>query len=179
MRGQAAVAGFELKGLTKRQLPKLRRTVGVVFQDFKVMPRATVFANVALALEVRGLDGESTGRRVRAVLRALALEDKAQVTCGRLSGGEQQRVAIARAVVTNPRLILADEPTGNLDPELSARLLDIFRQFHAHGATVVMATHSPDILRAMPDAKILHLEHGQITGANFAVPSQRLEAPVA
>lgn len=170
-RGKATVAGFDLKDLPHGRLPKLRRAIGVVFQDFKILPERSVFANVALPLEVRGLDRESIGRRVRAVLRALKLDDKAQVASGLLSGGEQQRVAIARAMVINPRLILADEPTGNLDPDLSARIMEIFKQFHAHGTTVLMATHSPEMLRAMPQAKILKLRHGGVEGANFRLPA--------
>ncbi|MEG6551449.1 cell division ATP-binding protein FtsE [Desulfocurvibacter africanus] len=166
-RGLAQVAGFQLKGLHRRQLPQLRRQIGVVFQDFKILPLRTAFDNVALALEVRGTPQQLVERRVRAVLRALELEDKAHVQCEKLSGGEQQRVAIARSVVINPQLILADEPTGNLDPELSTRLMDVFKQFHTFGTTIIMATHSPDIVHSQPEAKVLHLEHGGIAAASF------------
>lgn len=166
-RGLAQVAGFQLKGLKRKQLPLLRRQIGVVFQDFKILPLRSAFDNVALALEVRGTPPQLIERRVRAVLRALELEDKANVQCEKLSGGEQQRVAIARSVVINPQLILADEPTGNLDPELSTRLMDVFKQFHTFGTTIIMATHSPEIVHSLPEAKVLHLERGGISAASF------------
>ncbi|ACV67309.1 cell division ATP-binding protein FtsE [Desulfohalobium retbaense] len=166
-RGRARVAGFELNTLKRRHIPKLRRHVSVVFQDFKVLPRRTVFANVAIALEVRGMQREQLRRRVRAVLRSLGLEAKQHRPCGELSGGEQQRVAIARAVVVNPDLLLADEPTGNLDARLSARLLDVFRRFHAHGTTVILATHNRQVLESEPQAKIVCLKEGKMVGDNF------------
>ncbi len=168
-RGQATVAGFNLQTIKARHIHLLRREVSVVFQDFKILPQRTVFANVALALEVRNMPRMHTERRVRAVLRGLDLETKAQTPCAELSGGEQQRVAIARAVVVGPQLLLADEPTGNLDRELAMRLMSIFLQFHAHGTTIILATHNQEILSCLPDAKILHLEDGSITWANWAL----------
>ena len=178
-RGEAHVASFNLKTIKKKQIPSLRRQVGVVFQDFKILPERTVFKNVALPLEIRGLSTQHTERRVRAVARALGLEAKLFTLCGKLSGGEQQRVAIARAFVVNPEVILADEPTGNLDPELSVRLIELFKQFQAYGATVVFATHSLDLIKRHPQAKIVRLEDGMITAANwpgaqlFRVPDLR------
>jgi len=169
---RAEVCGFDLKNLKGAQVPKLRREIGVVFQDFKILPRKTVMANVAMALEVRGTPRELVERRVRAVLRVLKLEDKAYEACERLSGGEQQRVAIARSVVVNPKLILADEPTGNLDLGLSRRLIEVFRQFHAYGTSIVMATHSSEILRMAPEAKALHLQDGMVCGDMCSVESQ-------
>ena len=166
-RGQGSVAGFDLLGIKARQIPLLRREVSVVFQDFKILPQRTVFANVALALEVRNMPRTHMERRVRAVLRGLDLEAKAQVPCAQLSGGEQQRVAIARAVVVGPQLLLADEPTGNLDRELAMRLMNIFLQFHAHGTTIVLATHNQEILACVPEAKILHLEDGTVHWTNW------------
>lgn len=166
-RGEAEVAGFKLKGLGAGRLPYLRRQIGVVFQDFKILPDRSVYENVALALEIRGAKRQVIDKRVRAVLRALSLDDRLAQRCQGLSGGEQQRVAIARAMVINPQLILADEPTGNLDPGLSKRLMEVFRQFHAYGTTVVMATHNPETIRSVEGAKILHLEDGGITGANW------------
>lgn len=166
-RGEAHVAGIDLKNMDKREIPDLRRKVGVVFQDFKILPLRTVHQNIALPLEVRGLAPQHIERRVRAVARALELENKLHSPCVRLSGGEQQRVAIARAFVVNPQVLLADEPTGNLDPELSVRLIELFKQFQAYGATVVFATHSLDLIRRHPSAKILRLEDGMITAANW------------
>jgi cell division transport system ATP-binding protein len=166
-RGEATVAGFNLQSIQRRHVHLLRREVSVVFQDFKVLPQRTVFANVALALEVRYMPRALRERRVRAVLRGLDLEPKADTPCAELSGGEQQRVAIARAVVVGPQLLLADEPTGNLDRELAMRLMNVFLQFHAHGSTIVLATHNQEILNCHPQAKILQLEDGAVTWANW------------
>ncbi len=161
-KGRATVAGFELHRLKRRHVPGLRRRVGVVFQDFKILPRRSVFENVAMALEVRGMARSPLERRVRAIIRAMGLETKSYTLCERLSGGEQQRVAIARSMVTNPELILADEPTGNLDFDLTMHLMDIFKQFHTYGTSIIMATHSREVLEAVPDARILHLEQGRV-----------------
>lgn len=166
-RGEARLAGMDLRTLTPAQVPLLRRQVGVVFQDFKILPLRTVQQNIALPLEVRGLPPQHIERRVRAVSRALGLDGRLGVRCGGLSGGEQQRVAIARAFVVNPQVLLADEPTGNLDPELSLRLVELFKQFQAYGATVVFATHSIELMRRHPGAHILRLEQGMITNANW------------
>ena len=167
MRGEVEVAGFSLNRLKADHIADLRRKVSVVFQDFKILPGRTVYENVALPLEVRGLPAGSTERRVRAVCRGLGLERCIHMPCGSLSGGEQQRVAVARAVVVNPQILLADEPTGNLDPDLSFRLMDLFMQFHAHGTTVILATHSRDLIARNPSAKLLRLEDGKITYANW------------
>ncbi|MBI9111166.1 cell division ATP-binding protein FtsE [Maridesulfovibrio ferrireducens] len=161
-RGQASVAGYDLHNIKRKHIPNLRRELGVVFQDFKILPNRSVYENVALALTVRSMPKSIIDKRVRAIIRALGLESKTYSNCHKLSGGEQQRVAIARSMVVNPKLILADEPTGNLDFELSMHLMDVFKQFHTHGTTIIMATHSREILRTVPDAKIIHLEDGQI-----------------
>lgn len=166
-RGQILVAGFNLNTLKAREVPMLRRQVSVVFQDFKVLPHRTVFENVALALEVRGVPAPMVRRRVRAVLRGLGLEKCMDTPAGSISGGEQQRVAVARSVVVNPQVLLADEPTGNLDPDLSMRLMDLFMQFNAYGTTVIVATHSRALIERNPAAKILFLEDGKITYANW------------
>ena len=161
-RGRASVAGVQLNNLKRRRVPLLRRKVGVVFQDFKILPKRTVFDNVAMALEVRGMARAHLERRVRAIVRAMGLETKSYSPCERLSGGEQQRVAIARSMVSNPEVILADEPTGNLDRDLTMHLMEIFKQFHTYGTTIIMATHSREVLDCVPDAKILHLSDGRI-----------------
>ncbi len=166
-RGQIELAGFNLNTLDYSTIPLLRRQVSVVFQDFKILPDRTVYENVALPLEVRGLPRHTIERRVRAVCRGLGLESRMNIACGSLSGGEQQRVAVSRAVVVNPQVLLADEPTGNLDPDLSHRLMDLFMQFHAHGTTVILATHSRDIAARNPSAKMMRLEDGMITWANW------------
>jgi cell division transport system ATP-binding protein len=169
---RANVCGFDLKRIRRGRVPMLRREIGVVFQDFKILPRRTVFANVAMALEVRGMARHVIERRVRAVLRVLRLENKAYEPCVRLSGGEQQRVAIARSVVVNPKLILADEPTGNLDAGLSRRLMDVFKQFHVYGTSIIMATHSAELLDTVPEAKVLHLQDGRMCTDDCQVESQ-------
>ncbi|MCJ2165137.1 MULTISPECIES: cell division ATP-binding protein FtsE [unclassified Pseudodesulfovibrio] len=171
-RGRASVAGFQLNNLKKRDIPKLRRKVGVVFQDFKILPDRTVFDNVAMALEVRGMPRTHLERRVRAIVRALGLETKSYSLCERLSGGEQQRVAIARSMVANPELILADEPTGNLDVDLTMHLMEIFKQFHTYGTSVIMATHSPEVLECVPSARILHLQDGRIVENGMTAPEE-------
>ncbi len=165
-RGRAAVAGVQLNQLKKRNIPLLRRKVGVVFQDFKILPKRTVFDNVAMALEVRGMGRTHLERRVRAIVRAMGLETKSYSACERLSGGEQQRVAIARSMVSNPELILADEPTGNLDFDLTMHLMEIFKQFHTYGTSIIMATHSREVLKCVPSAKILHLQDGRIVSGD-------------
>lgn len=161
-RGKARVCGFELNRLRRGRLPLLRRRVGVVFQDFKVLPKRSVFDNVAMSLEVRGMPRTHLERRVRAIIRAMGLEAKSYTACEFLSGGEQQRVAIARSMVAGPELILADEPTGNLDVDLTMHLMDIFKQFHNYGTSVIMATHSREVLQCVPKARTLHLERGRI-----------------
>ncbi|BDQ37986.1 cell division ATP-binding protein FtsE [Pseudodesulfovibrio nedwellii] len=175
-RGRASVAGFQLNNLKKRHIPQLRRKVGVVFQDFKILPTRTVFDNVAMALEIRGMPRTHLERRVRAIIRAMGLETKSYSICERLSGGEQQRVAIARSMVANPELILADEPTGNLDVDLTMHLMEIFKQFHTYGTSIIMATHSREVLKCVPNAKILHLEDGRITKVNGTAPEEEKES---
>ena len=159
--GQAVVAGHDLAALRPARLYQLRRDVSVVFQDFKILPHRTVAQNVALPLTVRGTPKARIERRVRSVLTALRLSELANRPCAELAGGEQQRVAIARAVVAGPRLMLADEPTGNLDWELSLRLLDILRQFSAHGTAILMATHNHALVAAAPDALVVRLGGGE------------------
>jgi cell division transport system ATP-binding protein len=176
VRGAANVAGFDLKRLKPRQVPLLRRQVSVVFQDFKILPHRTVAENVILPLEVRGVMRSKAKRRVRAVLNSMELENKADLPCRYLSGGEQQRVAIARAVVSNPQLLLADEPTGNLDRDLSFRLMEVFRQFHTFGTTIVLATHNRELVESFPGAKAIMLRGGKVLGANWAGGQQPSEA---
>ena len=179
-RGEGRIAGYTLGKLTSKQIPLLRRDVSVVFQDFKILPDRTVWANIALALEVRGLARTHIERRVRAVAKALGLEGRLHTLCGEISGGEQQRVAVARSFVVNPRVLLADEPTGNLDPDLSLRLMDLFMQFQAYGTTIIFATHSHELLRRHPTARLLRLEEGMITYANWpgAILARRTDREV-
>ncbi|MDL2307367.1 cell division ATP-binding protein FtsE [Desulfovibrio sp. OttesenSCG-928-C06] len=174
--GEVSVAGYPLNTIKRSQVPLLRRQVSVVFQDFKILPERSVYENVVLPLQVRGLGKTHSDRRVRAVVRALGLEKRINLMCGELSGGEQQRVAVARAFVVNPQVLLADEPTGNLDPELSFRLMDLFKQFQAYGTTMIVATHSQELMKRHPDARMIRLEEGLITAANW--PGASLSAGV-
>jgi len=166
-RGEAAVNGRNLTKLPRRRIPWFRREIGVVFQDHKLLFDRTVYDNVALPLIVTGTDQQEIPRRVRAALEMVGLLDKERMLPVTLSGGEQQRVGIARAVVNKPPLLLADEPTGNLDSKLSDEILDLFLDFHHHGVTVLIATHDLHLIdRAR--RRIIELNHGELardTGA--------------
>ncbi|MBI4800284.1 MAG: cell division ATP-binding protein FtsE [Desulfarculus sp.] len=161
-RGEVRVGGADLGRLSSRQVPLLRRKVGVIFQDFKLIERQSVFDNVALTLRVAGQVGNGLAQRVGEVLEQVDLMDKAQVAAGTLSGGEQQRVAVARALVGRPPLLLADEPTGNLDPQAAMEVMRLVVAAHAAGATVVVATHDPKLLTMVKGARVIHLEAGRL-----------------
>lgn len=159
--GRAVIAGHDLAAVTPANLYKLRRDVSMVFQDFRILPDRTVFDNVALPLCVRGMEPGRLRHRVDAALVALDLAADAQRLCAALPGGGQQRVAIARAVVAGPQIMLADEPTGNLDEALSAKVLTILRQFAAHGTAVLMATHDRALVAEAPEARVFTLPGGE------------------
>ena len=149
--------------LPPRKVPYLRRQMGVVFQDFKLLPAKTVYENIAYALEVIEADTAYIKKRVHTVLKLVGLLEKAKQFPGELSGGEQQRVSIARALVNKPRIIIADEPTGNLDPDTTMSIMRLFEKIHAEGTTVIMATHNRDVVDRLPhrvirfaDGKIVH-----------------------
>ena len=161
-RGQALVHHKNLARVNRWQVPYFRRALGIVFQDYKLLHDRTVFDNVALPLVAAGVAHGEIGKRVRAALDKVGLLNRERAYPITLSGGEQQRVSIARAVVGKPMLLLADEPTGNLDADLSQEILDIFLDFHHHGVTVLIATHDlPLIARARK--RVLHLDHGELT----------------
>jgi len=159
--GRILVAGHDLGRLRASSVPILRRNVGVVFQDFRLLPRRTVFDNVAFALEVLGRPRATIRRRVETVLRQVGLGHKIDALPMRLSGGEQQRVAIARALVGEPAVLLADEPTGNLDEALARDIMDLFTQAHVRGTTVLVATHDMRLLRTF-GKRVITLERGRI-----------------
>lgn len=166
-RGVAAVNGKNLTKLPRRRIPYFRREIGVVFQDHKLLFDRTVYDNVALPLIVTGTDQQEIPRRVRAALEMVGLLDKERMLPVTLSGGEQQRVGIARAVVNKPPLLLADEPTGNLDSKLSDEILDLFLDFHHHGVTVLIATHDLHLIDRARQ-RVIELNHGELardTGA--------------
>ena len=147
--GHVFVDGHHLARMPKSQLPYFRRNIGVVFQNHQLLFDRTVYDNVALPLQVAGYPHQEIGKRVRAALDKVDLLDKERSNPMTLSGGEQQRVGIARAVVNKPTLLLADEPTGNLDPELSNEIMTLFRQFNEVGTTVMIATHDVELLKRM------------------------------
>jgi len=159
--GQLLVNGKNLNRLHKSQIPYYRRNIGVVFQNHQLLFDRSVFDNVALPLLVSGYQPREVGRRVRAALDKVGLLDKEKLNPIALSGGEQQRLGIARAVVHKPRILLADEPTGNLDPELSAEIMDLFCQFCAVGVTVLIATHDVDLVSRM-GVRRLQLQDGRL-----------------
>jgi cell division transport system ATP-binding protein len=143
--GVILVNNFNLSRLQRHSIPFLRRNIGVVFQDFKLLPNKTVFENVAFALQVVGVPKRGINQRVMQILRYMGIQDKRNKLPCRLSGGEQQRVAIARAIVNTPAVILADEPTGNLDSHSSEEIMEILHNLHHHHHTIVMVTHEPDL----------------------------------
>jgi cell division transport system ATP-binding protein len=158
--GQILVHGRNLAVLPASKVPYLRRSIGVVFQDFKLIHRKTVFENIALALHVVGVPEFVHKERVLRVLKMVGLAHRMHAYPLQMSGGEQQRIAIARALINEPSLLLADEPTGNLDPELSHEIMRLFRQINAHGATVVVATHDRELIRRF-GRRVLYLEGGR------------------
>ena len=160
-RGRVEVAGLDLGRLPRSRIPHHRRQVGMIFQDFKLLQDRTVFDNVALPLIVAGVPVGEIGRRVRAALDKIGLLRKERSLPQELSAGEQQRVGIARAIVTRPPVIVADEPTGNLDPELSWEIMDLFGQLNRVGATLLIATHDVDLVRRM-HYRTLTLRHGHL-----------------
>ena len=159
--GQIVVLGRNIARLGESAVPPLRRRIGVVFQDFKLLPRRTVEENVALALQVTGTPPRETRARVFAILKQLGLQHRRYHHPLSLSGGEQQRVAIARALVNEPQILLADEPTGNLDPELTVEIMDLIASAALRGTTVVVATHELEIVRRY-GKRAVRLEGGRI-----------------
>ncbi len=169
--GTAIVNGRNLVRMSRREVQAYRRTVGFVFQDFKLIPTKTVFENVSFALQVLGTPIEQQRRRTYQVLKWVGLQHRLNAFPPELSGGEQQRVAIARALVNEPQLVLADEPTGNLDPDLSLEIMNLFRDINASGTTVLVATHDRELIKWV-NRRTVHLEHGRLHGAPGAAPPE-------
>lgn len=159
--GRIKVGKYDLMKIKHRDIPFLRRYVGVVFQDFKLLPRLTVFENIAYAMEVIEKSPKEIERRVNEVLELVGLKHKVRMFPNELSGGEQQRVAIARAIVNTPGVLIADEPTGNLDPDTSMEIMEILQQINAQGTTVLMATHNSHIVNEMKH-RVIAIENGRI-----------------
>ncbi|MEQ1622499.1 MAG: cell division ATP-binding protein FtsE [Methylococcales bacterium] len=163
-RGEIVFAGQNLNKISDRQIPYIRRSMGLIFQDYKLLQDRTVFDNVALPLVIAGYRHGEISRRVRAALDKVGLLGKEKKYPMTLSGGEQQRVGIARAVVNKPPMILADEPTGNLDPELSKEIMHLFEQFQQVGVTVLIASHDISLISKM-NYRVLTLDHGQLVAS--------------
>lgn len=145
-RGEVYVGGINVAKLRNRKVYKLRRKIGIVFQDYKLLPQMTVFENVAFALEIYGLKRNEVRKKVMTALEKVGLKEKFRSYPDQLSGGEQQRVSIARAIVNDPRILICDEPTGNLDPNTSLEIMEIINNINKDGTTVIMATHDKDIV---------------------------------
>jgi len=159
--GSVFVNGYNLKKIRKSQVPKLRRTIGVVFQDFRLIPSMTVYDNVAFVLRVIDAPRRYIRKRVPYVINLVGLREKARSYPSELSGGEQQRVALARALANDPALIIADEPTGNIDPELSYEIVDLLKEINRCGTTVIMVTHEHELVRYF-GGRIINLTAGGI-----------------
>lgn len=159
--GQLIVGGRNLAELTPRQVQAYRRSIGFVFQDFKLLQKKTLLENVAFVPRVLGIGASQQQRRTFQVLKWVGLQHRMSAYPRELSGGEQQRVAIARAIVNDPLIILADEPTGNLDPDLSLEIMNLFREINARGTTVVVATHDRELIRRVGRRSVT-LDHGEI-----------------
>ncbi|MCT6925646.1 MULTISPECIES: cell division ATP-binding protein FtsE [Bacillales] len=159
--GDVIVNGINLTTLKQSRIPRMRRQLGVVFQDFKLLPRLTVYENVAFAMEVIEEQPKKIRQRVLEVLDLVGLKHKARMLPSELSGGEQQRIAIARSIVNMPKVVIADEPTGNLDPETSWEIMSIFEEINARGTTIVMATHNREIVNTIR-RRVIAIEGGMI-----------------
>ena len=159
--GELKVSGRSLRDLRPQEIQRYRRTVGFVFQDFRLVPRFTVFQNVSFVMRVLGEPLAVQQRKTFQVLKWVGLQHRMNALPEELSGGEQQRVAIARALVNDPQIILADEPTGNLDPDLSLEIMNLFREINARGTTVIVATHDRELIRRV-GRRAVTLEHGRI-----------------
>uniref|UniRef100_Q2RLW0 Cell division ATP-binding protein FtsE n=1 Tax=Moorella thermoacetica (strain ATCC 39073 / JCM 9320) TaxID=264732 RepID=Q2RLW0_MOOTA len=160
-RGQIIIGGRSISRLKRKEVPLLRRNIGIVFQDFRLLPDRTVFENVAFALRVVEAHPREIKPRVEMALAQVGLSNRARMFPHQLSGGEQQRAAIARAIVNNPRILVADEPTGNLDPVTSGEIMKLLEEINRLGTTVIMATHAWDIVNSMRK-RVIALQHGRL-----------------
>lgn len=163
--GEVIVNGYKMSKIKNREVPYLRRTMGIVFQDFRIINTMNVFDNVAFTLRVVGASNREIRRKVASALSMVGLGDKARAFPMELSGGERQRVGLARALVNNPELIIADEPTGNVDPEMSYEIVELLTEINRRGTTVVMVTHEHQLVRDF-NRRVIMLEHGQIVADN-------------
>jgi cell division transport system ATP-binding protein len=159
--GQVLVDGMNLSRISHHRIPILRRKFGVIFQDYKLIRAKTVFDNIAIVLEAMGKKRRFVEKKVRSVLRTVGMENSIHSLPPTLSGGEQQRIAVARAIVGDPKIILADEPTGNLDEDSADIILNLLKRFHIRGATVIIATHDKELIRKT-GGRVIHLKQGRM-----------------
>jgi cell division transport system ATP-binding protein len=159
--GQILVGGRNITAIPARQIPELRRSIGVVFQDFKLLKRKTILENVAFVLRILGVPAKEQKRRAFAALKSVGLHHKMHAYPLQLSGGEQQRVAIARALINEPILLLADEPTGNLDPDMAQEIMSLFQEVNSRGTTVLVATHDREMIQRM-GKRVISLDRGRL-----------------
>lgn len=164
--GRIKVGAFEVTNIKNRQIPKLRRSVGVVFQDFKLLPKLNVYENVAYALEVTGKSGREIKKRVMEVLDLVGLRHKIHQYPNELSGGEQQRIAIARAIANKPTILIADEPTGNLDPETALGIQRVLENINQSGTTILMGTHNDKLVDRFKH-RVLRLDAGRVVADEY------------
>lgn len=164
--GSIKVGDKEVTKLSNREIPELRRKIGIVFQDFRLLPKKTVYENVAFAMEILHKSKRQIRKRVPQVLSLVGISDKADKYPDELSAGEQQRVAIARAIINNPTVLIADEPTGNLDPDTATEIMDLLNQINITGTTIVMVTHAKDIVDRM-QKRVIAIERGEIVRDEF------------
>jgi cell division transport system ATP-binding protein len=164
--GTIKVGDYEVTSLSNRLVPQLRRRVGMVFQDFRLLPKKTVFENVAFAMEILHMRRRTIKKRVPQVLELVGIADKASRYPQELSAGEQQRVAIARAIINNPAVLIADEPTGNLDPDTAYGIMELLEQINNTGTTILMVTHAKDIVDRM-GKRVIAIENGRIVRDEF------------
>jgi cell division transport system ATP-binding protein len=159
--GQVLIEGMNLSRISIKRIPFLRRKYGIIFQDYKLIATKTVFDNVAIVLEAIGKKRRFIEKKVKSILRTVGMEESLHSLPLSLSGGEQQRIAVARAVVGDPKIILADEPTGNLDEDSAGIILELLKRFHARGATVIIATHDKELIRKT-GGRVIHLNQGYL-----------------
>ena len=177
-RGMIRMFGADAITLPRERLPAMRRRLGVVFQDFRLVPHLSAFDNVALPLRVAGVEERELEKPVADMLEWVGLADRMNARPATLSGGEQQRVAIARAVIGRPDMLVADEPTGNVDPDMAVKLLRLFESLNRLGTTVVVATHDVHLLRKVPDSLIMRLDKGRLSDPTGALRYPPRPAPV-
>jgi len=164
--GQVLIDGINLARIPRKRIPHLRRKFGIIFQDYKLIPTKTVYDNLALVLEAAGVKSRLLQKKVKNVLRLVGMEDRLKAFPPSLSGGEQQRIAVARAIIGDPKIILADEPTGSLDEESAEVILELLRGVHIRGATVIIATHDKALMRKT-GGHVLHLHQGRLETSRF------------